>query len=240
MLTGAQESGAVIIYSEVLRAELGSSPKVIYTRERRFAAMSVIIATGAFPRKLGVPGEEALAGHGVSYCAECDGPLFRNKSVVVAGGGNTAAANALYLAGICRQVSLVHRRGSLRASSVLAEALENSGVRLILNHRVAGILGTDTVTGVRLESVSGGAASELECSGVFVAVGRIPESGIFKGQLTIDSSGYIAAGEDTASSLPGVFAAGDVRQKDMRQIVTATADGAASAAMAEKYLKMLT
>lgn len=240
LLDQAAHSGAEIIYEAVSKAALSSGEKLIYTPKDMYGASAVIIASGAFPKKLEIPGEAQLTGRGVSCCAHCDGALYRGKTVVVAGGGNSAAGDAAYLSGICEKVYLVHRGDALRAGADAVDALKSSGTDIILNSRIVRINGDNHVSGVELENTKSGEKTSIACSAVFIAIGRSPESGIFSGQVRLNSGGYIIAGEDGGTNLPGVFAAGDIRAKNMRQIVTAAADGAACAAMAEKYLNMLT
>lgn len=240
LLEQAKRSGAELIYEEVTNAALSSGKKLIYTSKNTYAAYAVIIAAGAFPKRLDVPGEARLTGRGVSYCAHCDGALYRGKTVIVAGGGNSAAGDAAYLSGICERVYLVYRGNTLRAGAAAADKLRFSGADIALNSRIIRINGENHVSGVELESTASGEITHIECSAVFIAIGRSPDSTLFRGQLRLDSGGYIIAGEDGNTGLPGVFAAGDIRTKNMRQIVTAAADGAVCAAAAEKYLNMLT
>lgn len=198
---------------------------------------AVILAMGASPRELGLPEERSLRGRGVSYCATCDGAFFRGKTVVVVGGGDTAAADALVLSKLCERVILVHRRDKLRASPAYRkpmEACENLEYRW--NCTVQEILHDQTVTGVRLQNLVAGGTEEIPCQGVFVAVGHMPNTQLCEGQIALTEHGYVAAGEDTKTSLPGVFVAGDLRRKPLRQVVTAVSDGAVAAYMAEDYL----
>ena len=184
----------------------------------------------------GLKGEKELIGRGVAYCATCDGMRYKGKIVVVTGGGNSAVADALYLAKICKKVYLVHRRDSLRASKVYTAPLSESGVEILWNSHIEEILHDKRVTGVRIVDVRSGEETILDCDALFIAVGRKPETEIFKNSLELDSAGYIIADESTKTSLPGVFAVGDVRTKAVRQIVTATADGAVAAHFIEEYL----
>ena len=240
LLDQAVHSGAEIIYEAVSKAALSSGEKLIYTPVDIYGASAVIIAAGAFSKKLEVPGEVQLTGRGVSYCAHCDGTLYRGKTVVVAGGGNSAAGEAVYLSGICEKVYLVHRGKALRAGADAVAALKSSGTNIILNSRIVRINGNSHVSGVELENTKIGKITHLSCSAVFIAIGRSPESELFSGQVKLNSGGYIISEENGSTNLPGVFAAGDIRAENMRQIVTAAADGAVCAAMAEKYLNMLT
>lgn len=201
-----------------------------------YKTRTVIIAAGAVHRKLGVPGEEALAGMGVSYCATCDGAFFRNKDVAVVGGGDVALEDAIFLARICRKVYLIHRRDELRGAKSLQEKVKSlKNVEILWDTVVTEIKGADHVSAVALQDKKTGRSWDLELHGVFIAVGITPNSRIFEGLVETDG-GYIAAGEDGKTSAPGIFAAGDIRTKDLRQIVTAVADGANAVASAEKYL----
>ena len=193
--------------------------------------------TGASPRSLGVPGEEALVGKGVHYCAACDGAPYRGKTVTVVGGGNSAAADALALSRIAKKVYLIHRRDSLRATKVYHEPLMNApNVEFCWNSTVSALLHESRLTGLRLQDVNTGAERELACDGVFISVGRAPATELFREELALDKSGYIIADESTRTSIPGVFAVGDVRTKALRQVVTAVSDGAVAVHYAEEYL----
>ncbi len=201
-----------------------------------YEARTLIIATGAVHRKLGVPGEEELAGMGVSYCATCDGAFFRNKDVAVVGGGDVALEDAIFLARACRKVYLIHRRDELRGAKSLQEKLMSlENVEILWDTVVTEIKGQGQVNAVALQNKKTGQVRELELQGVFIAVGITPSSGIFEGLVEMDH-GYIRAGETGETSAPGIFAAGDVRTKALRQIVTAVSDGANAVASAEKYL----
>lgn len=236
MQRGAERFGVKTEFDEVVSVDLSSSPKQITTTSGVINAGSVIIATGASPRLLGLPEENALRGRGVAYCATCDGQMYKNKTVVVAGGGNSAAADALFLSKICSKVYLVHRRDSLRASRIYQEPLEKSGVEFLWNSRITEILHDKRVTGVRVENVKDQNTQDIPVDGVFVAIGRVPDTELFRGQIALDPQGYIIADETTRTSVPGVFAVGDVRTKPLRQIVTAAADGATASHFVEEYL----
>ena len=238
MAEGAERFGAKTLFAEVSAVELAADPKVITTDSGRILAKTVIVATGATHRHLGLENEEAMIGRGVGYCATCDGMFYRGKRVAVIGGGNSAVADALYLAGICEQVTLIHRRDALRASPVYLNALHAAkNLTLQFNSRAVALLGKDRITGLKIEVIGNNEPQELALDGVFISIGRDPITALVKGQLTLDDSGYIVADETTKTSLPGVFAAGDVRTKPLRQIVTATADGATAAYFAEEYLR---
>ena len=233
----AERFGAKSEYAEVLRMDLSASPKLVETGEGNFYGKTVVLATGANPRELGVPGEEKLVGRGVAYCAACDGMFYRDKTVVVVGGGNSAAADALLLSRVARKVILVHRRDTLRATKIYHEPLKNrENVEFRWNSTVTELLHDNRLTGVRLKNLVTGEESILGCDGVFVSVGRKPATELVEGQLELDPNGYAVAGETTETSIPGVYAVGDVRTKPLRQVVTAVADGAMAVHMAEAFL----
>ena len=236
----AQRFGAETIYADVTALDLHAQPKVIETSEGAFYGRTVAYAAGAGPRNLGVPGERELTGKGVAYCAACDGMFFRNKTVVVVGGGNSAAADALILSRVAKRVILVHRRDTLRATKVYHKPLlQAENVEFVWNSVVTDILAEEKVTGLRVKNTVTGQEQEISCDGVFVSVGRKPATELVAGQLALDESGYIVAGESTETNLPGVYAVGDVRTKALRQIVTAVADGAMAAHSAEAFLAVL-
>ena len=237
MQQGAERFGAVTELAEVCRAELSGAVKVLDTGDEVFRGRTVVIATGAVPRTLGVPGEEELVGRGVHYCAACDGAFYRDKTVAVVGGGNSAAADALTLSRIAGKVYLIHRRDSLRATKVYHEMLMSApNVEFCWNSTVSAFQHGERLTGLRLREGQTGAERDIACDGVFVSVGRVPATELFREELTLDESGYIVADESTRTSLPGVFAVGDVRTKALRQVVTAVADGAVAVHYAEAYL----
>lgn len=238
MQQGAERFGAVTELAEVYRADLLDRIKTLETSEGVFRGRTVVIATGASPRALGVPGEEALVGKGVHYCAACDGAFYRGKTVAVVGGGNSAVADALTLSRIAKKVYLIHRRDSLRATKVYhAPLMTSPNVAFCWNSTVSALLHTGRLTGLRLKDVRTGGERELACDGMFISVGRAPATELFRDALELDKSGYIVADESTRTNLPGVFAAGDVRTKALRQVVTATADGAVAVHYAEAYLE---
>jgi len=237
MKAGAERFGAKTELAEVYSLALEGPVKKAETSEGTFLGRTVVFATGANPRNLGVPEEQSLIGRGVNYCAACDGMFYRGKTVVVVGGGNTAAAEALHLSRIAKKVILVHRRDSLRATKIYHEPLMKAeNIEFQWNSTVTRLLHGDKLTGIVIKNLSSGEESEIPCDGVFVSIGRIPATALVKGQLELDEGGYIAADETTQTSIPGVFAVGDVRTKALRQIVTATADGANAAHFAENYL----
>ena len=233
---GALRFGAENEFREVTSADLKASVKQITAGTKTWQAKAVVIATGAYPRKLGLEGEEQLRGRGVSYCAVCDGMFYKGKTAAVAGGGYSAVEDALHLSKLCKKVYLIHRRDALRAPGIYEKALQESGVEILWNSRIEELLYEEQLTGVRLTDTQTGEPRELSCDGLFVAVGRVPATELFRGQLSMDEAGYIEADETTCTGLPGVFAAGDVRTKPLRQIVTAAADGAVAAHGAEQYL----
>ena len=236
MRKGADRFGVETSFSQVTKVDLNADPKVIETSDGTVRARAVIVATGASPRLLGLPEENSLRGRGVAYCATCDGMMYRGKTVIVVGGGNSAAADALFLAKICKKVYLVHRRGELRASKVYLDPLMESGVEFLWDSRISEILHEKRVTGAVVEHIPTGEKKTVDCDGVFVAVGRVPDTEIFKGQLELDRQGYLVADESTRTNIPGVYAVGDVRTKALRQIVTAAADGAVASHYIEEYL----
>lgn len=233
----AERFGAKTEYAEVYRLDLNSQPKVVESSEGTFYGRTVVFAAGAGPRELGVPKEQQLVGRGVAYCAACDGMFYKGKTVAVVGGGNSAAADALLLSRVAKKVVLIHRRDALRATKIYHAPLEQAeNVEFRWNSRVVELLHGDKLSGLRLADVNSGEESILECDGVFVSIGRKPATELVQGQLELDAGGYILAGEDTKTSLPGVYAVGDVRVKQVRQVVTAVADGAVAVHMAEEYL----
>lgn len=237
MKQGAERFGAQTRYAEVKKVDLSASPKVVETSEGTFYGRTVVFSTGANPRELGLPEEKELVGRGVAYCASCDGMFYRGKTVVVVGGGNAAAEDALLLSRLASKVILVHRRDTLRATKVYHEPLmQAENVEFRWNSVVTELLHGDKITGVRLKDVQTGEETVVECDGVFVSIGRKPATELVEGQLTLDRSGYVVADESTRTSIPGVFAVGDVRTKVLRQVVTAVADGATAVYYAEEYL----
>ena len=237
MQAGAEKFGAKTEYAEVFSVDLKAVPKIVETSEGTFYGHTVVLATGASPRELGVSGEKELIGRGVHYCAACDGMFYKGKTVVIIGGGNTAAADAFVLSRIAKKVILVHRRDTLRATKVYHDPLMRAeNVEFRWNSTVSEFISDGKVTGVKIKDVNTGEESVIECDGVFVSVGRKPATELVKNQLELDSGGYVIADESTKTNIPGVYAVGDVRIKKVRQIVTAVADGAVAAHEAEEYL----
>lgn len=232
----AQKYGTTVINEEVIEVCLNDTIKVVKTAKDTLYAKTVVAATGAEHKALGIENEEKLVGKGVGYCATCDGMLYKNKTVSVVGGGNSAVSDALYLSKICKKVYLIHRRDTLRATKVYHEPLMKAeNVELCWNSVVDELLFENKLKGIKIKDVNSGEEREILCDGLFISIGRKPETELFKNQLELDSSGYIIADENTKTNLQGVFAAGDVRTKSVRQIVTATADGAVAAHFAEEY-----
>lgn len=208
--------------------------------DKTFRSLSIIAATGAQWRKLGVPGEEEFAGRGVSYCATCDGPFYRDKNVVVIGGGDTALQEALFLTHFARKVTVVHRRDRLRAADILQKrAAAQKKIEFVWKANLAQIVGKELVSAVKLKDVESGKISELPADGVFVFVGRIPQTEIFRGVLKLDNAGYILTDDNMHTSAAGIFAAGDCRAKQFRQVITAAGDGANAIYSAELYIAAL-
>lgn len=236
MKQGAERFGAKTELAEVISAELSGPVKQIRTQNGTYQARTVVLASGAHPRELGLPGERELRGRGVSYCATCDGMFYRGKTVAVVGGGNTAVADVLYLSRLCEKVYLVHRRDELRASKVYLDPLKQAqNVEFVWDSEVKEIAAGEKVTGVRVRNKKTGGEREIACGGLFVAVGYLPNTGLFKGQVELDEAGYVMADETTRTNLPGVFAVGDLRKKPLRQVVTAASDGAVAAHFIEEY-----
>lgn len=236
----ADKLGAEFVEADVTELVNGADRKIVKTSEGDFEGRAVIIATGATHRHLGAPREEELSGMGISYCATCDGAFYKGKTTAVIGGGDVAVEDAIFLARGCRKVYLVHRREELRAAKSLQDqlfALPN--VEVIWNSTVNEIQGTEAVTGISLHNKVDQTDKVLPVDGVFIAVGITPESEIFTGIVEADKAGYLKAGEDCATSVPGIFAAGDVRTKKLRQIVTAVADGANAVTGVQEYFLTL-
>lgn len=239
MQQGAERFGAETVFADVQSVELDGKIKKLYTEAGTFYGRTVIVATGANPRKLGLPMEQELTGRGVHYCAACDGMFYRGKTVVLVGGGNSAVADALTLARVAKKVILVHRRDTLRASKIYHEPLEQTdNIEFRWNSEVKEMRYADRLDGVVIRNNVTGEEETVSCDGMFVSVGREPATFLFRGQLELDEAGYIVAGESTATNLPGVYAVGDVRTKAVRQIVTATADGAVAAHEIEQFLAL--
>ena len=237
MQSCAERFGAKTKYAEVIKAELTGEIKKIITAKEELLAKAVIIATGANPRELGIAGEDVLIGKGLHYCAHCDGRFYKGRNVLVVGGGNSAAADALYLSHLAKKVYLVHRRDTLRATKIYHEPLMNAeNVEFIWNSTVSDYIVYGRIVGAKLKNLKSGKESELKIDGIFVSIGRKPNTVLFGDELSLDENGYIVADESTRTNIPGVYAVGDVRTKVLRQVVTAVSDGAVAVHFAEEYL----
>ncbi len=237
MKQGSERFGTESLQAEVLSVDLINNPKKVVTDTGEYFAKTVIIATGADHKHLGIEKENELVGRGVSYCAACDGMFYKDKTVVVVGGGNSAAADALLLSRVCKKVYVVHRRDTLRATKIYHAPLLNAkNVEFKWNSQIDELLNDAKVNGVKIKNIKSNEIEEVNCDGVFISIGRTPSTKLFKNQLELDESGYIVADESTKTNIPGVFAVGDVRTKVVRQIITASADGAIASHFAEEYL----
>jgi thioredoxin reductase (NADPH) len=234
----AERFGAELVADDVLEVDLKAAPKVVKTADSVHLAHAIIIATGSSYRELGVPGEKRLSGHGVSWCATCDGFFFRGQDIAVIGGGDSAMEEATFLTRFARSVTIVHRRDALRASKIMQDrAMSNPKIRFAWNSEVAEMIGEDRVTGLRLRDINTGAETVLPVTGVFIAIGHDPRSELFKGQLATDDDGYLLVDQpSTRTAIPGVFASGDVVDRHYRQAVTAAGTGCAAALDAERWL----
>ena len=233
----ADEQGAAFVTAEVKEIRDQGDNKKLITDQEEYETKTVILAMGAAHRNLGVPGEQELTGMGVSYCATCDGAFFRGRDVAVVGGGDVALEDALFLARGCRKVYLIHRRDAFRGAKILQQrVLETENIQPVYDTEVKEIRGEDAVESLLIYNKKTGETSELEVQGVFIAVGIRPNTGQIAGLPETDEGGYIIAGEDGATSIPGIFAAGDIRTKALRQVITATSDGANAITSAERYI----
>lgn len=233
----AKNAGAEIRYDEILSLNLQEDAKKIATKKETLEAKTVILCTGASPRKLDIPGEAEFRSRGVSYCATCDGALYKGKTVAVVGGGDTALEDALFLSKYCETVYLIHRRDTFRGTHALVEKIKKiDSIKCLMSHIVTEISGDDRVHSLTIQNLADNGSSQITLDGVFIAVGTTPNTSLFKNQLSLDASGYIVTDEAMKTEIPGVFAAGDLRQKTLRQVITAAADGAIAAYSALKYL----
>lgn len=233
----AIDLGARFRYERALGIREDNGGKIVETRKREYHCKAVILATGAKNRTLGIDREEELTGKGVSYCATCDGSFFKGQDVAVNGGGNTALEDALYLADICNRVYLIHRRDQFRGDAADVEKLkQKNNVEFVLNSNVTGLIGSDKLTAVEVTDKISGEKRELPVSGLFVAIGQVPDNKAFADEVDLAPAGYIEAGEDCATRTPGIFTAGDCRTKTVRQLTTAAADGAVAALAACRYI----
>lgn len=237
MQRGAERFGAKTEYAEVVSVDLTQKIKKVKTANGTLYGKTLVIATGANPKELGIQNERELIGRGVHYCAHCDGRFYKNKTVAVVGGGNTAAADALYLSRIAKKVYLIHRRDTLRATKIYHEPLmQADNIEFLWSSAVTEFTADDRVTGAKITNLKTGDVTGIDCDGVFISIGRKPATDFVRGKLLLDVDGYIIADETTRTDIPGVYAAGDVRTKALRQVVTAVSDGAVAVHFAEKYL----
>ncbi len=233
----AKGLGAEFVFEKAVEIVDEGDTKTVVTPKNRYQAKAVILATGSENRKLGLEGEDRLVGRGVSYCATCDGNFYRNKTVAVVGGGNTALEDALYLSDLAQKVYLIHRRDSFRGDDTNAARLkEKANVEIIYNANVTGLIAEKRLKAIEVTDKLDGSTRQIELNGLFIAVGRVPENQNFASLVQLDDAGYAASGEDCHTRTPGVFVAGDNRAKALRQLVTATADGAMAATEAVKYV----
>lgn len=236
----AEKFGAEILYKDVTKVDFSKRPFSVTYEDTTVTANSVIISTGAGPRKLGLPSEQALWAKGVTSCATCDGAFYKGKEVAVAGGGDSAMEEAVFLTRFANKVTVVHRREELRASKIMAErAQKHPKISWQLGKHIEEVLGNGKVSGLKLKDAKTGAASEIKIDGLFLAIGHIPNSSLFKGVIKTDDEGYILTNEKTETNIPGVFACGDVVDRTFRQAITAAGDGCAAAISAERYLESL-
>lgn len=239
MQSGAERFGAKTEYAEVKSLDLLKSPKEIKTDSASYYAKAVILAMGASPCELGIAGEREFTSRGVHYCAHCDGRFYKDKTVIVVGGGNSAVSDALYLSRIAKKVILVHRRDTLRATKIYHEPLKRAeNVEFLWNSQISSILTDNRVNGAIIKNILSNEELKIDCDAIFVSIGRRPDTDILNGAIALDGNGYIIADETTKTSLDGVFAAGDIRTKALRQIVTAASDGAVAAHFAEEYISI--
>lgn len=240
MQNHAERFGAKTEYCEVVSVDFTKTIKEVVTSNGTFLSKTVIIASGANPRELGIEKENDFVGRGVHYCAHCDGRFYKDKTVIVVGGGNTAAADALHLSKLAKKTYLVHRRDSLRATKIYHEPMMKSeNITFLWNSAVLEILSEDRVVGAKIKDLSSGVECEIECDGIFVAIGRKPATEFLSSNVALDENGYIIADETTQTNIPGVFAVGDVRTKAFRQVITAASDGATAIHFAEEYINSL-
>lgn len=237
MQQGAEKFGAKTEYAEVTSLDLTAENRIIHTTSGDFSAKTLIIASGANPRHLGVSGEDRLIGRGVHYCAHCDGRFYKDKTVAVVGGGNSAVGDALYLSRLCKKVYLIHRRDTFRAAKIYHQPLmESENIELVLDSGVKELVAEARLSAVVTENLKSGESRTIDCDGLFVSIGRQPATEFLSGIIPLDKGGYVIADESCETPIPGVFVAGDVRTKTLRQVVTAASDGAVAAHRAEEYI----
>lgn len=237
MQQGAEKFGAKTEYSEVIAVDFSEKIKKLETSNGSYYGKTVVISTGANPRELGLSGEQDLIGKGIHYCAHCDGRFYKDKTVIVVGGGNSAAADALYLSRLAKKVFVVHRRDNLRATKIYHEPLMKSeNVKFIWNSVISEFNANEKIIGAKLKNTITSDINDIQCDGIFISIGRKPATDFLKNKIELDENGYISADESTRTNIPGVYAVGDVRSKTLRQIVTAVSDGAVAVHFAEEYL----
>ena len=240
MQSAAERFGAHTEYAEVRSIDPQNTVKEVKTDDAVFYAKALILAMGASPRKLGIERENELTSRGVHYCAHCDGRFYKDKTVIVVGGGNSAVSDALYLSRIAKKVILVHRRDTLRATKIYHEPLKNAdNIEFLWNSQIIKFIGETKLSGAVVKNALDSKETKIDCDAVFISIGRRPDTDILSGTVALDENGYVIADESTKTNISGVFAAGDLRTKTLRQIVTATADGAVAAYFAEEYLSLL-
>ena len=238
MQSSAERFGAKTEYAEVTELDLNGNIKKVITDSGEFSCRAVIIATGANPRELGLAGENEFLGRGIHYCAHCDGRFYKDKTVIVVGGGNSAAADALYLSRLAKKVYLVHRRDTLRATKIYHEPLKSAeNIEFLWDSQITEFISDQKITGAKVQNIKTGETKDLLVDGIFVSIGRKPATEFLKNIITLDENGYIIADETTKTNIDGVFAVGDVRTKALRQVVTAVSDGAVAVHYAEEYLE---
>lgn len=235
----AERFGAKTEYAEVSDIDFSGSVKKVVAGGKEFLAKTVVIATGANPRELEIKNEKELIGRGVHYCAHCDGRFYKDKTVAVVGGGNSAAADALYLSRLAKKVYLIHRRDQLRATKIYHDPLfKTDNIEFVWNNSVVDFIADQRVTGIKTKNLLTDETTEIACDGVFVSIGRKPATDFLKSHVSLDKNGYVIADETTKTNVDGVFAVGDVRTKALRQVITAAADGAVAVHYAEEYLEL--
>lgn len=237
MQQGAERFGAKTEYADVTSVDFSGNIKKVSSAGKDFYGKTIVIAAGANPRELGLPNERKFMGKGVHYCAHCDGRFYKGKTVIVVGGGNSAAADALYLSRLAEKVYVVHRRDKLRATKIYHEPLMRAdNVEFIWNSTVSELIADSRVNGVKIKNTDTEKVINVDCDGIFVSIGRKPATEFLVGKIQLDEYGYIAADESTRTNIPGIYAVGDIRTKALRQVVTAVSDGAVAVHFAEKYL----
>ena len=240
MQQGAERFGAQTVYAQVTSVSLENDIKTIYTDSGEYFSKTVIIATGAIPKRLGIDGETELTGKGIHYCAHCDGGFYKDKTVLVVGGGNSAFTDALYLSHLAKEVFLIHRSQTFKATKIYKEQLQKTpNARIITDSFVASLIFDNRITGATIKNSITGELTNISCDAIFIGIGRKPSTDFLNGIVETDNNGYIIANETTKTNIDGVFAIGDVRTKPLRQIVTAVADGATAVHYAEEYLNSL-